>query len=251
MNIVGIIPARFGSSRFEGKPLVDIHGVSMIERVYRQCLLAKSLSDVVVATDDDRIFNHVVQFGGKVVLTSDKHTSGTERCNEALSVITQKWGLKVEGVVNIQGDEPFIDPLQIDHLCALLTSENVDIATMMKKISDKTELFNENVVKVVVNEFSKALYFSRNPIPFCRGVVKDEWLASATFFKHIGIYAYRSDVLIKLVNLSPSMLETSESLEQLRWLSHSFVIDVAETDTESIAIDTPDDLDRVLNTYFK
>ncbi len=251
MNIVGIIPARYGSSRFEGKPLVDIKGMSMIERVYRRCLLAESLEDVLVATDDQRIFDHVVGFGGKAVMTSDSHTSGTERCNEALAILSCEHARKIDGVINIQGDEPFIDPIQIDKLANLLQDKEVEIATMMKKISEKTELFNENVVKVVVNRFSKALYFSRNPIPFCRGIAHEHWISTNTFYKHIGIYAYRSDVLAKLVAEPQAPLELAESLEQLRWLSNGYSINVAETETESIAIDTPDDLTKVLNTYFK
>lgn len=251
MNIIGIIPARFGSSRFEGKPLVDIRGMSMIERVYKQCKKTKLLSDVVVATDDQRILDHVIGFGGKAVMTSDQHRSGTERCNEALSIFSETFPQIIDGVINIQGDEPFIDPAQIDKLATLLLDENVEIATLMKKINDKTELFNENVVKVVVNRFSKALYFSRNPIPFCRGVAHDNWISSNSFYKHIGIYAYRSSVLSVLVAQAPAPLELAESLEQLRWLSNGYSIDVTETETESIAIDTPDDLVRVLNTYFK
>lgn len=251
MNIVGIIPARYGSSRFEGKPLVDIKGMSMIERVYRRCLLAESLADVVVATDDQRIFDHVIGFGGKVVMTSDSHTSGTERCNEVLTILSRDFAQSIDGVINIQGDEPFIDPTQIDKLAMLLQDKEVEIATLMKKISEKTELFNENVVKVVINQYSKALYFSRNPIPFCRGIAHEHWILTNTFYKHIGIYAYRSDVLAKLVAEVPAPLELAESLEQLRWLSNGYSIDVAETETESIAIDTPDDLTKVLNTYFK
>lgn len=251
MNIIGIIPARYGSSRFEGKPLIDIYGTSMIERVYRQCEKARLLSDVVVATDDDRILNHVVGFGGKAVMTSTRHRSGTERCNEALNVFSANSSQPIGGVINIQGDEPFIDPAQIDKLALMLRDKNVEIATLMKKISTKTELFNENVVKVVTNRFSKALYFSRNPIPFCRGIALDNWLSTTSFYKHVGIYAYRSDVLKMLVALPPAALESAESLEQLRWLSNGFSIDVAETETESIAIDTPEDLTKVLNTYFK
>ena len=250
MNIVGIIPARYGSSRFEGKPLVNISGGSRIERVYRQCQKTKLLADIVVATADTRILDHVIGFGGKAVMTSDKHRSGTERCNEALSILVETMPQNVDGVINIQGDEPFIDPAQIDKLALLLHDEKVEIATLMKKINDKTELFNENVVKVVINRFSKALYFSRNPIPFCRGIAHDNWISSNSFYKHIGIYAYRSDVLKILVTQAPESLELAESLEQLRWLSNGYSIDVAETETESIAIDTPDDLTKVLNTYF-
>lgn len=250
MNIIGIIPARFGSSRFEGKPLVDICGMSMIERVYRRCLISKMLSDVVVATDDERIFNHVIQFGGKVVLTSKTHSTGTERCNEALDILQKKAPVFIDGVINIQGDEPLINPLQIDALATLLAQDGVEISTLMKKISDKTELFNENVVKVVVNQFSKALYFSRNPIPFCRSVAPENWLSKATFFKHVGIYAYRTNVLTQLVNLGTTMLESSESLEQLRWLWNGYSIYVNETEFESVAIDTPDDLERMLKNYF-
>lgn len=250
MNIIGIIPARYASTRFEGKPLIDIQGMSMIERVYRQCKLASQLSDVVVATDDERIFSHVADFGGKAVMTAPTHTSGTERCNEAFSVISNTTNTIIDGVINIQGDEPFIDPTQINDLAILLASPEVEIATLIKKINDKTELFNENVVKVVIDQFSKALYFSRNPIPFCRGIAQDSWLNQNTYYKHIGIYAYRTSTLSKIVKLAPAMLEMSESLEQLRWLSNGYKVSVSETASESIAIDTPDDLIRVLKTYF-
>jgi 3-deoxy-manno-octulosonate cytidylyltransferase (CMP-KDO synthetase) len=250
MNIIGIIPARFGSTRFEGKPLIDIQGMSMIQRVYLQCKKAKSLSHVVVATDDQRIFAHVEDFGGKVILTSPLHASGTERCNEVLSILEQTSTTSIDGVLNIQGDEPFINPTQIDELAKLLHNPEVHIATLIKKITDKTELFNSNVVKVVFNQFSQALYFSRSPIPHLRGVDQNNWLLEGSFFKHIGIYAYRSSILESIVKIEPSNLEKAESLEQLRWLSNGYKIDVAETDSESIAIDTPEDLIRVLKAYF-
>lgn len=241
MSILGIIPARYASTRFPAKPLVDIAGQSMIERVYRQAQKAKSISKVTVATDDQRIADHVKKFGGDVCMTSDQHVSGTDRCYEAL----QQQSENFEYVINIQGDEPFISPNQIDLLASLLTG-TTELGTLVKAIENPDQLFNPNVVKVVFNSSGEALYFSRSTVPHIRNTDPSQWLSSHTFFKHIGMYAYRADVLKKITQLPISKLEKAESLEQLRWLENGFKIKVAETEIETIGIDTPEDLDNAL-----
>jgi len=213
MRILGVIPARYESTRFPGKPLVDICGKSMIQRVYNQCQKSNLLMKVVVATDDDRIYKHVHDFGGEAVMTSKLHKNGTERVNEAASLCDE-----IDFVVNIQGDEPFIDPSQINALCKALLDNNAQLATLGKLIDNADELFNPNVVKLVKTSSHKALYFSRSPIPYQRGLEKDEWLKKGKYIKHIGIYGYRIDVLKEIIDLVPSELELAESLEQLRWL---------------------------------
>lgn len=245
MIIYGIIPARWASTRFPGKPLAVIHGKTMIRRVYDQACSAGSLSKVIVATDDRRIFDHVTDFGGEVMLTSSIHQSGTSRCAE----IIERSGNDVPDVViNIQGDEPFIDPLQIDKLAGLFNDPGVQIATLVKKITNTEELINPNVVKVVTATGGKALYFSRAAIPFVRGYTESEFLEKAAFFKHIGIYAYRTEVLKSITNLPAGNLETAESLEQLRWLEHGLTIHTAVTQLESFAVDTPEDLSKFINS---
>lgn len=239
-SILAIIPARYASTRFPGKPLIDLGGKTMIQRVYEQTKLASLIQDVVVATDDDRIFNHVRSFGGKVVMTGN-HSSGTDRCFDAL----QQQQKKYEYVINVQGDEPFIQPAQIDLLAAALDG-TTEIATLAKKITDTETIFNANVVKVVFNQHGKALYFSRSPIPHVRNKPESEWLQSTPFYKHIGMYAYRSDVLQKITSLPVSLLEQAESLEQLRWLEHGYSISVFETEIENLGIDTPEDVQRAL-----
>lgn len=236
-RIVGIIPARYASTRFPGKPLIDIGGKSMIQRVYEQCQKTSVLSDVMVATDDERIANHVKAFGGKVMMTAEHHQSGTDRCAEVLSKLMETCDV----VINIQGDEPFIDPKQIELLAAAFDEPTVQIATLIKKIKDEEEVKNPNVVKAIANKHQEAIYFSRSPIPYRRnpGV-------QITYFKHVGIYAYRADVLPELTQLPLGLLEQAESLEQLRWVENGYKIGLRETDLETIAIDTPDDLERVL-----
>lgn len=241
MKILGIIPARYGSTRFPGKPLVDIDGKTMIQRVYEQAKSCTSLTDVVVATDDDRIFNEVTRFGGKVAMTSAEHQSGTDRCAEVINNINEIYDV----VINIQGDEPFINPMQIKQLCNCFNDPKTQIATLVKKISKTDELFNENKVKVVLNNNQFALYFSRNPIPYFRGEPKENWLNKHTYFKHIGIYGYQTPILKEITQLSPSSLELTEGLEQLRWLENGFNIKVAETELEAISIDTPEDLQKI------
>ena len=244
MNIAGIIPARFNSSRFPGKPLAVIGGKTMIRRVYEQAAKTKSLTAVIVATDDRRIEKEVVSFGGNVVMTSPLHRSGTERCAEALDITGQNFHV----VINIQGDEPLIDPKQIDLLAEMFVNKNVEIATLSKKINNTGELQNPNVVKVVFDNNGRAMYFSRFPIPFLRDEETVNWHYHSNYFKHIGIYGYRSNILKKLVLLKPGLLEQAEKLEQLRWIENGYVINVKETKFESIAIDTPEDLKK-LSTY--
>ncbi|MFT4980972.1 MAG: 3-deoxy-manno-octulosonate cytidylyltransferase (CMP-KDO synthetase) [Bacteroidia bacterium] len=229
-KIVGIIPSRYASTRFPGKPLVDIAGKSMIQRVYEQTSKASSLSDVIVATDDQRIFNHVQSFGGKVVLTSDKHESGTDRCAEVISNLEG-----VDVVINIQGDEPFIEPEQIDQLAACFDNPKTKIATLTKKLETEVDLLNNTVVKVDKSSTGQALNFSR------KGFSSLE-----TSYKHIGIYAYRVDTLKIIAKLPQSQRELDEKLEQLRWLDNGFEIQLAETEHESNSVDTPEDLEALL-----
>lgn len=240
MKILGIIPARFASTRFPEKALVDIGGKSMVQRVYEQASKSNILSKVVVATDHKKIFNHVENFGGRVVMTSENHLSGTDRCMEAF----QNIGEAFDFIINIQGDEPFIKPEQIELLARILTPET-QLATLAKKITDNETLFNFNTPKLIWNDKMEALYFSRHTIPYLRGIAQEEWLSKHDFYKHIGIYAYRVDVLKAITKLKPSSLEQAESLEQLRWLENGYKIKVALTEFESIGIDTPEDLLKV------
>ena len=240
MKVLGIIPARYASTRFPGKPLTDINGKTMIQRVYEQAKSA-NLAEVLVATDDQRIFEHVQSFGGKAVMTGEHHQSGTDRCFEAY----QQYNQPFEYVINIQGDEPFIKPEQINLVAACFDNPQTQLATLIKKIESPEELFNVNSPKVVFNKSGEALYFSRQPIPYCRNVPNDIWHRQHTYYKHIGIYGYRTDILEQITKLPPSALELAESLEQLRWLEHGFKIATAITEFETIGIDTPEDLERV------
>ena len=242
MKIIGIIPARYASTRFPGKPLVDIQGKSMIQRVYEQCGKAAKLSSILIATDDQRIFDHVQSFGGKAWMTSPEHQSGTDRCAEIIQAgKAGEW----DAVINIQGDEPYIHPEQIDMLCVLLEDKNVSIATLVKKINDSSELFNHNNVKVVLNNKMDAIYFSRSPIPYNRNFPEQEWLKHSTYYKHIGIYGYKTKTLAEISGLAKTNLEITESLEQLRWIENGYQIKAAVTNLESVAIDTPDDLLKI------
>jgi 3-deoxy-manno-octulosonate cytidylyltransferase (CMP-KDO synthetase) len=240
MKILGIIPSRYGSSRFPGKPLVNIEGKPMIQRVYEQAKKCTALTDVIVATDDQRIADAVTGFGGKVVMTNDQHQNGTERCAEAI-----QQNETADAVINIQGDEPFIHPEQIDAVAQLLT-DGADIATLVKRLDKFKDYLSPNIVKVAISTQSKALYFSRSPLPFIRDEFTHDYFAEHTFYKHIGIYGYKTEVLKQLVQLPYSMLEDAEKLEQLRWLDNGYTITVAETTHESIAIDVPSDLLRVV-----
>lgn len=239
MKFIGIIPARYGSSRFPGKPLAKLGGKCVIEWVYTQA--GKVLDDVVVATDDERIYNEVKRFGGNVEMTSTHHKSGTDRCWEAY----EKAGVKADVVINIQGDEPFIQPEQIEGLMKCFDDAETDIATMVKPFEADTRyevLENPNCVKCVRGEKGEALYFSRSVVPYLRGVEKDEWSSKETYYKHLGIYAYRTGVLEKVVKMEQGRAEKIESLEQLRWLENGLKIKTAVTNTETVGIDTPEDL---------
>ena len=241
--ILGLIPARFASTRFPGKPLADIGGKPMIQRVYEQA--AKILPTIYVATDDERIAATVRSFGGKVVMTSESHQSGTDRCEEALQQVEKMEGRPFSAVINIQGDEPFISPLQIEQLALAMTNPENEIATLVKKVANTNDLFNPNKPKVVVGTKNEALYFSRSPIPYLRGVKEEEWHQKHDFYNHIGLYGYRSDILGCITKLPQGKLELCESLEQLRWLENGYRIAVMETNLESISIDTPEDLARL------
>lgn len=241
MKCLVIIPARYASTRFPAKPLALLGGKPIIEHVYRQ--VSKAVSDVVVATDDERIMAAVEAFGGRAVMTSTEHQSGTDRCYEAL----QRVGGDYDVIINVQGDEPFIQPEQIEALIACFEDAATDIATMVKPftVADGIEaLENPNSPKVVVSRDMKALYFSRSVIPYMRGVEREEWLAKHIYYKHIGIYAFRAKTLAEVTALPQSSLELSEKLEQLRWLENGYVIGVATTERETIGIDTPEDLSR-------
>jgi 3-deoxy-manno-octulosonate cytidylyltransferase (CMP-KDO synthetase) len=238
MKVLGVIPARYASTRFPAKPLADLAGKAMIEWVYGQAKKCTGLARVVVATDHEKIFDHLQNAGADVCMTGQHHLSGTDRCFEAL----QQQHEKYDGVVNIQGDEPFIDPAQINLVIELLAS-GAALATLVKKIEKHEHLNNPNVVKAVVAANGYALYFSRSPVPHVRMKEMGEWLRYQVFFKHIGMYGYRAEVLAEITALAPSPLETSESLEQLRWLENGYRIKVAETQLETLGIDTPEDLE--------
>ena len=242
IKILGVIPSRFGSSRFPGKPLIDLAGKSMIQRVYEQAKKAKLLSDVMVATDDERIFNHVEKFGGKAMMTSSSHQSGTDRCAEIL----EKLNSEFHAVINIQGDEPFINPDQIDVLAKCFEDKNTELATLINQTEDSSLIQNPNRIKVVIDKNNQALYFSRSAIPFMKEIPAIDWAKHHPYFLHIGIYGYRSDILKAITKLPVSSLEKTESLEQLRWLENGYRIKVAKTNFESYSIDSPEDVNNVL-----
>lgn len=242
MKVLGIIPARYGSSRFPGKPLIEIKGKTMIQRVYQRSLKSEVLDELVVATDDERIYNHVLKFGGKAVITSMDHQSGTDRCLEAM----QKTPGNFDVVVNIQGDEPFIDPAQITDVVKCFDDEETDIATLVKRVHHASELFNPSMVKVVINNKDQAMYFSRSVIPYLHEVPEDQWTEQYEFLEHVGIYGYTTKALMEITQLPISSLEVHEKLEQLRWLENDFTIKVAYTNVESEPIDTQEDLERIL-----
>jgi len=256
--IIGIIPARYASTRFPGKPLIDIQGKSMIQRVFEQASQAKCLSEVIVATDDERILNHVQSFGGKAVMTHPDHPSGTDRCWEAYQFTVQNLQFKSSEttvnskpetanhyIINIQGDEPFVAPEQIDELGAVLDG-TVELASQMIPVSDHEILFDVGEAKVIVNQDFEAIYFSRQVLPFLKGVDPKEWHKHHTYYRQVGMYAYRSDILKKITQLPVSDLEKAESLEQLRWLQNGYKIKMGLTSYESHCIDTPEDVEKVL-----
>ncbi len=245
MKILGVIPVRFHSTRFPGKALADVNGKSMVQRVYEQAVKASGLNKVVVATDHKNIFEHVKEFGGEVCMTSERHPSGTDRCREAYELMN---GEKYDFVVNIQGDEPFIDPGQIEELVSGLDTE-VQIATQAKLIEDQQRLADPNCVKVIFGLQGNAIYFSRTPIPYLRNYPGKDWYDQFGYHQHIGLYAYRSDILKELTELPVSSLEKAEGLEQLRWLENGFTIKVFATRYHADGIDTPQDLKNALSLY--
>lgn len=240
MKVLGIIPARYASTRFPGKPLVQINGKSMIERVYAQAKKTLGLDHVVVATDDARIAEEVIRFGGEYMMTGPDHQSGTDRCAEIARNAPE-----YDIIINIQGDEPYIDPSQIDLLVSCFQEKSTELATLIKEIHTQEELFNNNIPKVVINSRQEAIYFSRQTIPFIRNAAPEQWMENHQFYKHIGIYGYRRAVLLEITNLSASPLELSESLEQLRWVENGYKILTRVTNLETIAIDTPADLNKI------
>ncbi len=241
MRILGVIPARYASSRLPGKPLVDINGRSMVMRVMDRAKCSEALTDVVVATDDQRIFDHVAAHNGEVVMTSPDHRSGTDRCWEAVSILGAK---KYDAVVNIQGDEPFIVPEQIDQVCAMLKDPDVSIVTLAQVITDDRDLDDTGEVKITVSSNMDALYFSRAAIPFLKDPGPGTRSSQFRFLKHVGLYGYNTDQLAQLVAKKPSSLELAESLEQLRWIEEGWPIRIGITDHPSFCVDTPADLEE-------
>ena len=232
MKVIGIIPARYASSRFPGKPLADILEKSMIQRVYEQCKKANSLSEVIVATDDNRIFNHVISFGGKALMTTTTHLSGTDRCNEVIQSLETKYDI----AINIQGDEPFINPEQINQIVSLLSSPEISIATLARKIESLSLLADVNSPKAI---------FDKNGIAqnFCRNITQIN--PNQTYYKHIGIYGYRAQTLAEICKLPASENEKTERLEQLRWLDNGYKIKVGITTHKSLSVDTPEDIGKI------
>jgi len=242
MNILGIIPARYGSTRLEGKPLLDICGKSMIQRVYEQA--KKALDHVIVATDDRRIEKAVHDFGGNVVMTSNKHNTGTNRCLEAFEIFKTEADLDIDVIVNIQGDEPLLATQQINLLTSCFKEESTAMATLVIPIRPEEKLFDGGVF-VVIDKNNNALYFSRSVIPFIRDADKNNWQQQHTFYKHVGMYAFNPNALREFANLPQTSLELAESLEQNRWLENGKKIKVAITKIETIAVDTLEDLEKV------
>jgi 3-deoxy-manno-octulosonate cytidylyltransferase (CMP-KDO synthetase) len=241
LNIVGIIPARYNSSRFPGKPLIDLKGKTMIQRVYEGVKKSQLLTDVIVATDDQRIYDEVVRFGGKVEMTSSDHPSGTDRCGEVAETINN-----IDVIINIQGDEPLVDYRQIDQLAQAFLDDSVTIATLGNKDISLEDINNTNRIKIVLDHQHNALYFSRSAIPNFANAGENA-LANYPFMRHIGLYGYRSETLKKLIQLTPTDLEKTESLEQLRWLYYGYKIKVVETNIETPNIDVPADVAKVIS----
>lgn len=238
MKFTGIIPARYASTRFPGKPLALLGGKPVIQHVYEK--VAAVLEAAYVATDDERIYDVVKSFSGQVVMTRTDHKSGTDRIEEAI----EKIGGECDVVVNVQGDEPFVAKSQLDTICHCFDDPTTQIATLGKPFESMEAVQNPNSPKIVVDNMGFAMYFSRSVIPYVRGKEKSSWLTHYPFLKHLGIYAYRKDVLRQITQLPQSSLEIAESLEQLRWLQNGFKIKVGTTDVETVGIDTPQDLER-------
>ncbi len=249
MNIVGIIPSRYSSTRLPGKPLAMIGDKPMVQWVYENC--SKGLDHVFVATDDQRIVDAVEAFGGKAVMTKEDHTSGTDRCAEAAEKIKEKYGLDSDVIINIQGDEPFFNPEILEDVKKSFENPETQIATMIQEATEPDHIFNPGEAKVILNPKNEAIYFSRSPIPYLRNIEQSEWLKHHTYYRHLGIYAYRIDTLNKIVQLEPSSLEKAESLEQLRWIENGIPVTCVITDMdETMCIDTPEDLEKA-NEFIK
>lgn len=242
MNTIAIIPARYASTRFPGKPLAKLGGMPVIEHVYRQ--VNKVVDRVYVATDDDRIMQAVIGFGGHAIMTRNDHKSGTDRVREAMETICSSEKANFDIVINVQGDEPFIHPSQVATLCRQFDLEETQIATLGKPFTTMESVLNPNSPKIIVDCNGYALYFSRSVIPYVRGEQPDKWMEYYPYLKHLGIYAYRKEVLREITQLPQSPLEKAESLEQLRWLENGYRIRVGLTDIETVGIDTPEDLLR-------
>ncbi len=243
MKVLGIIPARYASSRLPAKPLADINGKPMIQHVYERAL--KAISEVIIATDDERIVKAVEAFGGKVVLTSAEHNTGTNRCLEAYQIYKSTNSTPFDVVVNIQGDEPMLEPEILNTLVSSFNDRNVEMATLTVKITDGNELFDENRVFLIMDKNGDALYFSRSPLPHVRGADRKDWMKHHPYYKHLGLYAYTPAALEEFSNMPPSALEIAESLEQNRWMEAGRKIRVQIVDHDSIPVDTPEDLERV------
>jgi 3-deoxy-manno-octulosonate cytidylyltransferase (CMP-KDO synthetase) len=242
-RFIAIIPARYASTRFPGKALAQIEGKPMVQHVYERC--REVLEHVYVATDDERIANAVKGFGGRFVMTSPDHPSGTDRCAEAARVLQQTVGF--EFVLNVQGDEPYLNPEQLSLLMECFKDQKAEVATLVTPITHHEVLFDPNKVKAVMRSDAAALYFSRQPIPFQRDVLPDDWLKQHAYFLHLGLYGFKKEVLERIVQCSPSKLEQAEKLEQLRWLENGFTIKIAVSDHSSIGVDTPEDLQLLLH----
>ncbi len=245
MKILALIPARFASTRFPGKPLVDIRGKTMIRRVYERC--SGVFEQVWVATDDLRIFNEVEGFGGRAIMTSGNHESGTERCYEALVRIEEKLNCRFDIIVNIQGDEPCISQIQLRELTGCFKNGDTEIATLVSRFKESENIFDPGTPKVTISKNLFALYFSRNAIPYVRGHNQEQWNRFAIYYKHIGLYGYTRQTLSEIVKLDPTPAERAEKLEQLRWLENGYSIKVAITEQPSFSIDTPEDLEMLLS----
>ena len=262
MKTLGIIPARYASTRFPGKPLTIIDGKTMIQRVYEQAKKSQYLDRIIVATDDTRIYTHVQGFGGEAMMTSSEHLTGTDRCAEVVNQINvenivnpdnliDKTGRKrinlYNFVVNIQGDEPYIDPKQIDKIIDVLKKNIFPIVTLAKSLDTLEDIQNPNIVKVVFDkESGEVVLFSRSAIPYLRDIPLEKWADSREIFKHIGLYGFQTSVLLKIAQLKPHRLEKLESLEQLRWLGNGYKMGISETDIETISIDTPNDINKLI-----
>jgi 3-deoxy-manno-octulosonate cytidylyltransferase (CMP-KDO synthetase) len=242
MHTLGVIPARYNSSRFPGKPLIDLKGKSMIQRVYEGVKKSNSFDNVVVATDDKRIYDHVISFGGQVVMTSSSHQTGTDRCGEVAQLFPDS-----ELIVNIQGDEPLVNSEQLEKLILAFQDDTVEIATLGNPSVSTFDLTNPNRIKLVKDLNNNALYFSRSAIPFGAKLPNDQWVNNYPYLRHIGLYAFKSETLKKLIKLTPTPLEEWESLEQLRWIYYGYKIRIIETNIETPNIDTPDDVQSVLD----